>query len=413
MQCQPMRDGSTCRFSAIFYSAKDSDHPSGSSAFEFHLRHPFLSLLIISERLHFLMLPKACEIWGAFPPEVYLIILDQLAYRDDTCRNALAILNLALCGKSMYGLVDEWARHNVKFLLHILEHSQDSGIRTWRDRSLGVQSPVAILCKRISWLCTLCNLRATGEEVFTELGLCTCCDTEYFPKLHRSELRRLNAGTPLALRDHAVISNYRFQRIGDFVLAGNSSNLISCWCGPFFRWSDINEFAEKGYLNRRPGVTTSVASQAVCTGRVNGCFNHHFNREDWPADQWQQELRWYEARRNWMSKHLQSQRERMNPLTVDLVLLRSFRYQFDPRWSPMETEEQEISEYMDFAQHWAVDELLWKERPWGIRKFPICPEMHITVNSNGSGSVAPEMRQAFDDYRLRCRRIRALLKVFP
>jgi len=240
--------------------------------------------------------------------------------------------------------------------------------------------------------------------------LCTCCDIEYFPKVHRSELKLLNASSPLGLRDHAQISTCRFQKIGELVLEGNISNPISCWCGPFFRWSDINEFAEKGYLNRRPGVTTSVASQGVCSGKVNGCFNHHFNREAWPVDQWQEELRWYEARRNWMSRHFQSEMQQMNPLTVDFVLLRSFRYQFDPRWSPMETLDQEILEYTNFAQHWAGDELLWEERPWGIKRFPICPEMHMTVESNGSGSVTPEMKQAFDVYRLRCQRIRALLK---
>ena len=154
MRCQPMRGEDRTRFSAIFYSAKkkirsDVFHRA-SSAFEFQLGRPFLSFFVISKRLLLVMLPKASEIWGAFPPELYLSILDQLAYRDDTCQNALAILNLALCGKSMYSLVDDWARHNVKLLLQFLEQSQDAGIRTWKDRSLGVQSPLAILSKNIS-----------------------------------------------------------------------------------------------------------------------------------------------------------------------------------------------------------------------------------------------------------------------
>ena len=53
-----------------------------------------------------------------------------------------------------------------------------------------------------------------------------------------------------------------------------------------------------------------------------------------------------------------------------MLLLREFRYRFDPLWQPMDSLEAELREYFGIAWFWIP---CWHQRPWRPGSFPLQP----------------------------------------
>ena len=108
---------------------------------------------------------------------------------------------------------------------------------------------------------------------------------------------------------------------------------------------------------------------------------------------------------------LASDRSCLLPHLTDLLLLREFRYRFDPNWRPEACYDRKLEEYIQFVTPWA-DSGKWNDRPWAMQNFPKPPRFTF---------VAPNLRSLsewkkdcfYRAYQSICAKIRALCKIFP
>lgn len=356
------------------------------------------------------MLSRTRALGGVFPPELYFLILDQLAQIDKTCQSAIAILNLALSYNSMYGLVCAWAIHAANGYLQKIKAVQGAGLPTGKNQAVGLQSPLTIICKDLSGLCTICDMRASGEEIFTDLRLCTCCDVECFGKISHNRLTQLIEYTPLGLQEKEFLVAFCVKT--PFGPPDHTSEPSTALYGPVYSWSLVNELADRGHFKRIDSVEMDLTNQSEAPGEGYSHFSEINDQQGWSEELWRHAIIWDEACNYWDSEHSTLDRGQLGPVMVDLILLWSFRYQFDPHWTPRDSIEEEVLEYTKLAQSW-IHVSQWQDRPWGIKNFPFQPQICMLVASNGSGSIKAETKQAFQSYRHQCRKLRALLKVSP
>lgn len=349
----------------------------------------------------------------AFPAEIYLLIAEALqTNNDETTKSGLAILNLALSSRSHYALISRWAspiaESDVATLQKVLA---DSGRYT---RSQTFKSPLSVLCKRISGICAICADRSDQTEIFTGLQVCKACDGFYAPKISYCRFDKLyhinKGGSPAQLHNWA------------------DEAIIRDWCRYFFPhadgrqdrdrrdplvcWRDILELIKLNYLVRIEDLPLEIREP---WGGDENCHNGEdfgfFNKVEvgWRTDsQWQLILPWYQACLRWDPDLRGERRVNVSPSMSEMVLLREFRYRFDPLWRPKGTVESEMQEYIRIAKFWFP---YWDQRPWRPCNFPL-PPRPLHVHSHKRLEVSNRWRE-LEKYWILCAKLRKLCKLFP
>jgi hypothetical protein len=115
---------------------------------------------------------------------------------------------------------------------------------------------------------------------------------------------------------------------------------------PVLLWEDVNKLLNRKYLvARHPGLNPEEPFHG---GEDYGLFFEepvHRNEFDW-----QQYSIWNQACVRWQNTLRGDRRWSISPTIAEMILLREFRYRFDPRWYPQTSLETDIKEYFRIAK---------------------------------------------------------------
>ena len=346
------------------------------------------------------MSSQTCSPFGVLPRELYLIILKFLTYRDETAKASLTILHLALSSLSLHNLINAWASNLVQN-----EVSSIARLKFTKNCPRGYsRTGLSILCKRYAGICDICTLRSASDEIFTKLQVCHACNLQFFPKITDKKLRSLYGSHDADIL-HFWDLDFQFVSVPN-----DSSNLFSGFT-KIYDLSDIYEFVLRCDLIRK-GNLEEVEGPIPSNGNGYGHFRSPNTYSLTNPRQYERTI-WSEAYKRWDKSIDTWPPESLRPLEVEIILLKEFRYKFDPNWKPTQafSFDEDCKEYLSIAQYWA-NPLSWKHRPWRISNSPRQPPpLGIVDDIIGAQQALPE--DGLEEHRLQCSRICAVFKAFP
>ena len=344
-----------------------------------------------------------------FPPELVFMVLGNLTYHDETASASLTLYHLASASRSCFQIITEWCSYVARFDIAKIKDLRSQCILPLSEF---LCSPLSILCKRLAGRCACCQERQTRNELFSNLQICDGCDEYYFPKIsHASVLSLYSVSKSHITEDPLVTVDRRW-------IVGKGCPTYKGWedtCGdtqiygPFYRWKDIEQLAEdsKLMLNKAPKSDipeSKYYNEEYSYLETPTIYDHQYRI-------WQSILIWLATCSRWDRSFCPHNYTRFSPITVDMILLREFRYRFDPTWRPRQTEDEEYFEYFQIARHWR-DPQIWEERPWALLGFLFPPRL-LNKNPHATPLEKATALREFRDYRLRCRKLRAAFVAFP
>jgi len=342
-----------------------------------------------------------------------LLIADALQnLEDETTKGGFAVLNLALSSRALCRLLTRWAKNSpiVRADAISLKYISASvpGALPW-EKGETKRTALSIICKRIAGLCAICRNRMDNIEIFTGLQLCSTCDAFRFPKISYGRLNLLYMATKLGLKKStSTVSrlspkflrdtcNFRFPKLAHGN-EGIGTNNESPRHHPVLLWEDVNALLNRKYLVARlPGLDLEEGFHG---GEDYGLF---FEERVYQNEfEWQQYSIWNQACVRWQNTLRGDRRWNISPTIAEMILLREFRYRFDPRWYPQTSLETDIKEYFRIAKVWVS---YWENRPWRPMNFPLQPRYRL--------QKAKWNWTNLQQFHLRCQKIRAMLTVYP
>jgi hypothetical protein len=355
------------------------------------------------------MMPRY-ERWGSLPPEIYLLIADALQnLEDETTKGGFAVLNLALSSRALCGLLTRWAkkspiaRADAISLKYI--GASVPGVLPW-EKGETQRSALSIICKRIAGLCAICRNRMDNIEFFTGLQLCSTCDAFRVPKISYGRLNQLYIATELGLKKTtSTVSRFSPRFLRDTcrfffpnLAQGIGANNERSRSHPVLLWEDVKALLNRKYLvDRHPGLNPE---EPFYRGEDFGLFSEEpIYRTEF---EWQQYSIWNQACVRWQNTLRGDRRWKISPTCAEMILLREFRYRFDPRWYPQTSLETEFKEYFRIAKVWVS---YWEKRPWRPRNFPLQPRYRLQKGKWNWTNL--------QQFHLLCQKIRAMLTVYP
>src|ERR1700724_1362929 len=93
----------------------------------------------------------------SLPPELYLLVLEQLNTRDHTATNSLTILNLACCARLHFQLITFWTARRAQRDIDLIKSFGEGLLIS--DNPEGSPKYISIFCKRLAGICAICNNR--------------------------------------------------------------------------------------------------------------------------------------------------------------------------------------------------------------------------------------------------------------
>jgi hypothetical protein len=344
-----------------------------------------------------------------FPPELVFMVLENLTYHDETAFSSLTLYHFASTSRSFFQILTEWSSYIARFDIAKIEHLRSQGILPLLEN---YYSPLSILCRRLAGRCAFCQERQTRNELFSNLQTCDGCDEYYFPKISHTRVLSLYCVSKFCITEDPLITVDRRWIVGRGCHAykglGNTGRDAQIY-GPFYLWKDIEQFAENTelVLNQTPKSDmpeSKYYSEELSYLETPTKFEHHYGI-------WQGILIWLAACSRWDPLFCPHRYARLNPITVEIIFLREFRYKFDPNWRPRGTEDEEYSEYFQIARHWK-DAQNWVQRPWAAHNFLFPPKL-LNNDPHATPLEKAIALREFRDYQLRCRKLRAVLVAFP
>lgn len=371
------------------------------------------------------------------PNDIIISVLDNLLVCDPYYSNSRAIFSIACACRRTKDLVNSWCNYTTT--LSRMRHPDGTPL-TWpkyiTERSDGVVS-ITDVCKRLGWVCALCNNRAKRYpwvEPFTNLQLCMLCDTLHFPKCslqclveNFSPLEHIGRRVFYSLIDKENIKTLRSldsRHVCSSEGCSNCSNMAS----QLFRRDDIVNFIEgKDFkYSERPspihGVNCEIGEHYLRElMEAMGLFGNHMScREMLGAV-----IRTSCNHRDHKSTYIpHSMRVLLSYVELtwtddccccmpndmiwfdddwDEILFKEFRYQFDSTLK----DEEKSDLYQECTRIWKRNGV-WEQRPWSPENFPLPPPAPRWPPRSEFDSKFDRKR-----YRLTCSSLRFAFKLLP
>ena len=314
------------------------------------------------------------------------MILDTLFVFDETFEGSLALLNLASSSHLHWYLIDYWATPEL------------SGYFEYCRENHSTHTRLAMLCKGMSGICTICNNRAlypcVWTERFTSIRLCEGCESIYFPKISHKRLLTIFRPTPRLIQD----SKSYMPRGIRIKLNMEKYKFQEQFHGPFYPWGKIQELVTNGLFEEIP------QTHLTYNGEEYGVFVPE-NQVNHDETYWPRQRLWLQCCVNG-GRH--SDDRNKLPHITEALLFREFRYRFDPTWRPEESLNKHLRDYLHVARHWAKS-AYWTERPWRISNYPKSPRSSFLTTTLEERINDP----TFKSWQFHSAKLRALLKAFP
>ena len=340
----------------------------------------------------------------SLPPELTCMILELLKIDDGTSQGCLGILGVAVLSRWHYWLVEGWAANAI---------SRDLCLKSCLDAPFSppTSTSIAILCKHFGWICAYCNNKARHPRLgVTGLRLCHACEPVYLPKISLERIKDIFYFVP------GITGSSLLELLDPFlnvIMAkdvvrqnGVVENVID---EQFYLWDEIRPLVSEDATETEPHLCLRTERNGEDFNSEEYCLTSRGNQTLNSADAFPRGHLLVEACHNG-GMNVRG-RDAYRPHITDLLLLREFRYRFDPTWKPEISEEPNLTEYIHFVRPWANADN-WNNRPWSMQNFPKAPR---------SAFIFPKFKNleerkadpAYHEYQSTCAKIRALFKAFP
>jgi hypothetical protein len=403
------------------------------------------------------------------PNDIIVAILNNLLIYDPHYSTAKAIFSMSCASRTFNDIVNVWCNSKVTLAAIAKEHPNFERWCNYKNTLSWLKGPnacppewpdvvaqtgqvtVSDLCKRLGWICALCNNRAKKDpwvEPFTDLQLCMACDNHKYPKISVPYLGKIFASLSFRVRESISFGIWLNNRNIQDLLAASPSRSFTTphhhedWDGEadssmMLRKDVMDFFSASGdeyigvdradpivgeehsrngelylaELMEAMGIFEHVTEEEICYSEIlHTVFRESPKFRDWNEAYIPHSIRVLLCYGNLETGNFDWGCMPTPPPGFgddwDRLLFEEFRYQFDPYLQKVDSNlESEI--YTECIKIWTRKNLR-QERPWSPEFFPLPPP----------ASRIPEQmdfpsKYDFETYNLRCASLRAAFKRFP
>jgi hypothetical protein len=326
----------------------------------------------------------------SFPLEIWWAILEALYQTDYSTQTAQTVLNLAFTCRRLF-----------QFINHLAE------LETPNPKVCAVEwqplatTPLLALARRFARVCSLCNGRVRHpvfslRELFSDLLLCPACETFHFTKISDKKIALIFDTTAGASLDQIPTVAHRGLK--------------------FYRWDDVDQLVKvkrsisEGYSN----FDKLPLRKYLGNEEYSNFFGTEWIPENVDNGTFIRQMFVQEIVLHWTGKHEIPD----SPSVLDSILFHEFWYRFNPTHSVPGSPEEWTWKWAHVAKRWSLDRSLWKNRPWGIDRFPFHP-YSLKTNPAFINFIRRDLwgsRNDWDEftiYQNKCKFYRQLFHVYP